>query len=67
MNIQHIITHNAWVADDGSHGNGAIIVFDETSLNPSQWDTFDTLSDNDKYDYVLAVLNNEDLTDWENN
>ena len=65
MELQQLITDNAWVSADGSYGVGAIIVFDESLLSDQQWETLSNLGDNDKYDYVLAILNNEDLSEWE--
>jgi hypothetical protein len=63
--IEHIVTNSAWVSADGSYGEGGIIVFDGDSFTEKQWQTLDSLGDNDKYEYVLAVLNNEDLSEWE--
>ena len=65
MEVQQLITDKAWVSADGSYGSGGIIVFDEDSLTEAQWETLGDLRDNDKYDYVLAILNNEDLSEWE--
>ena len=60
-----VVTDKGFVTADGTYGVGAVIVFDESRLTESQWDTLSELRDNDKYDYVLAVLNNEDLSEWE--
>ena len=65
MELQQLITNSGYVTADGTYGSGAIIVFDEALLTDEQWETLANLRDNDKYDYVLAVLNNEDLSEWE--
>lgn len=66
MEIREIVvTDKAYVTADGTYGVGAIVVFDESLLTDKQWDTLSELRDNDKYDYTLAVLNNEDLSEWE--
>lgn len=56
---------SAWIADNGSYGVGMVIHFDANALTEDQWETLDNLSDSDKYDYIHAVLNNEDLSEWE--
>lgn len=65
MEIQQLITSNGWVSAEGSWGIGTIAVFDESLLNDQQWNRLDELRDSEKYDYVLAILNNEDLSEWE--
>jgi hypothetical protein len=65
MDIQQLITDKAWVSADGSYGSGGIIVFNGDLLTEAQWDTLNNLGDNDRYDYVLAILNNEDVSEWE--
>jgi hypothetical protein len=65
MELQQLITNSGYVTADGAYGSGAVIVFDEALLTDEQWETLGDLRDNDKYDYVLAVLNNEDLSEWE--
>jgi hypothetical protein len=65
--IEHLVTSKAWVSADGSYGEGGIIVFDTASLTEDQWGTLGEVRDNDRYCYVLAILNGEDLSEWENN
>lgn len=59
--------NTAWVSEDGSYGSGWLIAFDEDSLTPDQWETLGELNDNDKYDYVYAIMAGEPLDEWENN
>lgn len=62
----YFIHETAWVSEDGSFGINKIIHFDENALDEDQWEVLDCLSDHRKFDYVHAVLNNEDLDEWEN-
>lgn len=64
--IEQLVTNNAWVSADGSYGEGGIIVFDASLLTDEQWETLGEVRENEKYDYVLAILNGEDLSEWEN-
>jgi hypothetical protein len=64
--IEQLVTNNAWVSADGSYGIGGIIVFDENLLTEEQWENLnDNVRENEKYIYVLAILNGEDLSEWE--
>ena len=54
-----------WVAEDGSFGGGAIIVFDTMDLTDQQWDTMSELSDTERLAYVYAIMAGEPLTKWE--
>jgi hypothetical protein len=62
---EYFAHHSAWVCDDGSFGYGHVAHFDVNALDEDQWEVLENLGDNDKYDYVLAVLNNQDLSQWE--
>ena len=62
----YIIHQDAWVTEDGSYGVGNVIHFQADALNEQQWDIVNNLSDNSRYDYIYAVLNNQDLSEWEN-
>ncbi len=55
----------AYVSEYGNYGNDALIEFDYDELTSEQWAILEQLGDNDKFDYVAAVLNGEDTTDWE--
>lgn len=58
-------TDKAWVSEDGSYGVGYIVLFDQNALTEDQWETLSNLHDSDRYDYVMAVMNGEDLSEWE--
>jgi hypothetical protein len=40
-------------------------MFDVDALDEDQWELLDSLNDGAKFDFVHAVLNNEDLSEWE--
>ena len=54
-----------YIAEDGNYGGGAVILCSHEAFNEEQMDILDTLGDNDKYDYALAVLNGKDTSEWE--
>ena len=56
----------AWVSEDGSYGTNAIVFFDIESITDEQMERLDEMNDSDKYDYVIAIFNGEDLSEWEN-
>lgn len=52
----------AYVTADGAYGVGDILLFQETDLTERQWLRVDTMNDNDRYDYVQAILAKDDKT-----
>lgn len=62
---EYVSRYGAWVETDGSYGVSQVLMFDEDALDEDQWELLSNLSDNNKYDYVYAVLNNQDLSQWE--
>lgn len=62
---EYFAHHSAWVDTDGSYGVGSVIHFDVNVMTEDQWEKISCLPDNDRYDYVYAILNNEDLSEWE--
>ena len=54
-----------WVSDDGSYGYGSITVFDPETLSDFQWQVLDELADSDKQNYVKAIIDSQDLSQWE--
>jgi hypothetical protein len=56
----------AWVSEDGSWGTNAIVMFEPDSITDEQMEILDNLNDNDKYDYIIAIFNGDDLDEWEN-
>ena len=67
MNIEELVTDSGWVTADGTYGVGGIVVFNPDKLSDEQWETLDSLGDNDRYDYVIAILNGDDLSEWKDN
>lgn len=65
MNIHEIVGNRGWVAEDGSFGNGNIILFDPSRLTDKQWNTLADLSDSMKFEYVEAILDGKNLSEWE--
>ena len=55
----------AYVSEYGNYGKEAVVDFDSDALTEKQWSLLEVLPDNDRFDYVIAVLNGEDTTDWE--
>lgn len=53
-----------WVSEDGSFGSGLVIHFAHESITPEDWETLSQLSDNDRYDFIYALLNGEDVSEW---
>lgn len=65
--LDYVGSYNVgWVTADGSYGVGGVILFDPDSLTDSQWEVLDRLHDNDRIEYLDAILKNEDLSHWEN-
>jgi hypothetical protein len=67
MQIQELVLPNiAYVDGDGSYGVGAIALFDSNRLSDEQWETLANLPDGERIEYVVAILDGEDLKRWEN-
>lgn len=60
-----IISNTAWVDADGSYGEGDLVTFDSSDLSDRQWDVFTNLRDNDRIDYVVAIMNGDPTSEWE--
>jgi hypothetical protein len=61
-----LMNNIGYVSYDGNYGEQAdLLVFDNDSLTPQQWETLGELDDNSRYEYVEAVLNNKSLAEWE--
>jgi hypothetical protein len=54
-----------WVSADGSYGYGSITIFDPESLSEFQWQVLDNLADSDKQEYIRAIIDSQDLSQWE--
>ena len=51
----------AWVTDDGSYGGGAHLSFEPNQLTDDQWTKLGEMSDGDRYEYVEAILAEDDF------
>lgn len=53
----------AWVTNDGEYnGSSSVLEFKFDQLTPHQWENLEEMSDTDRYDYVSAILaDNDDL------
>ena len=61
------IQNVGYVSYDGNYGEQAdLLMFDTNSLTPQQWETLGEIDDNSRYEYVQAIFNNQDLSEWEN-
>jgi hypothetical protein len=49
-------TDTTYVTADGTYGDGHILLFKGDMLTEEQWSVVDIIRDNDRYDYVKAVL-----------
>jgi hypothetical protein len=67
MEIRELVLPNmAYVDADGSYGVGAIAIFQPDRLTEEQWETLANLRDSERLEYVVAILDGEDLSRWEN-
>jgi hypothetical protein len=65
-NQMTLMNNIGYVSYDGNYGEQAdVLVFDSNDLTPQQWETLGEISDNDRYEYVEAIFNGKDLTEWE--
>ena len=56
-----------WVDSDGGYGFGDVIVFDSDALTDKQWETLEQLRDNERIEYVEAILTGKPTTEWADN
>ena len=65
--MSHLLNNVGYVSYDGNYGEQAdLLVFDNDSLTPQQWETLGEINDNARYEYVEAIFNKKDLSEWEN-
>ena len=64
--MSNLLNNIGYVSYDGNYGAEAdLLIFDSNDLTLQQWETLGELGDNSRYEYVEAVFNNKDLTEWE--
>lgn len=54
-----------WVETDGSYGFSQIITWDNGDLTEAQEELLGNLPDNDRLEYVHAIMSGEPLDEWE--
>jgi hypothetical protein len=60
------IKNVGYVSYDGNYGAEAdLLMFDSNALTLQQWETLGEINDNSRYEYVEAIFNNKDLSEWE--
>jgi|688.fasta_scaffold00152_130 hypothetical protein len=60
------IKNIGYVSYDGNYGEQAdLLMFDSNALTPQQWETLGEVNDNSRYEYVEAIFNGKDLSEWE--
>jgi hypothetical protein len=55
-----VIPNIAYVSVDGSYGVGTITLFRPEELSEEQWETLANLSDGERLDYIVAILDAEE-------
>ena len=55
----------AYVSEYGNWGQEELVVFDKEALTEKQYITLSEMSDNDRLSYVVAILNGEDVSEYE--
>jgi len=55
-----VIENKCWIAEDGSQGQGDVVIFNEDDLNEDQWEIFNNLAESEMFEFVKAVINGED-------
>ena len=55
----------SYVTADGNYGSDKIVVFPFDTLTERQWEYLSECSDYDRINYITAILNGEDLSEWE--
>jgi hypothetical protein len=60
------IKNVGYVSYSGNYGEQSdLLMFDSNALTPEQWETLGEVNDNSRYEYVEAIFNGKDLSDWE--
>jgi hypothetical protein len=56
----------AWISEDGSFSQeNELITFDTDLLTERQWEIVDQLSDSERIIYAIAVIDGQDVSEWE--
>jgi len=57
-----VINDRCWIAEDGSQGQGDVVIFNEADLNEDQWEIFNNLPESMMFEFVKSVITGEDTT-----
>ena len=60
--LEVAIKSNAWVTADGDYGQGDVRQFEPEDLTADQWDDIVNMHENNRYDYVSAILDGDTKT-----
>ena len=64
--VMSLLNNVGYVSYDGNYGEQAdLLVFDSNDLTTQQWETLGEINDNDRNEYVEAIFNGKDLSEWE--
>lgn len=55
----HIFKDRCWITEDGSSGEGGVIVFCEDDLSDYEWEIFNNLPENELFEFVKEVISGE--------
>ena len=54
-----------YVSKHGNWGTEDVVIFDDAELSTAQWEILDILPDSEKMAYVNAIIDRQDLSEWE--
>ncbi len=54
-----------YVSKYGNWGAEDVVIFDDAKLSTAQWEILDMLPDSEKLNYVQAIIDGLDLSEWE--
>ncbi len=54
-----------YVSKHGNWGTEEVLVFNDAELTEAQWENLDILPDSEKMAYVDAIIDGQDLSEWE--
>ena len=52
----------AYVSSDGNYGSDDALMFEHSDLTAEQWNNLSDIGDNERLEYVSAILGNEEET-----
>jgi len=52
---------HAYVTEEGTYGGDKVFMFDSDTLTDNQWEMLTDMSDRDRYPYVQAILDKNNI------